>query len=83
VTCVALDSDPEQPARVGFAVGSSVGNAVKRNRARRLLREAVRAACIESGNDVIVVGRPAIAGRSFAEVRDALWIALERAGLLC
>ena len=83
ITCVALPADPARAARVGFAVGTSVGNAVKRNRARRFLREAVRATCIKPGTDVVIVGKQAIAGSSLAEVRSALDAALERAGASC
>jgi len=78
-----LPADPARAARVGLAVGTSVGNAVKRNRARRLLREAVRATCIKPGTDVVIVGKQAIAGSSLADVRSALDVALERAGASC
>ena len=82
ITCVAAIGDPGA-ARVGLAVGAGVGHAVKRNRARRLLREAVRATCIKPGTDVVLVGKPAIAGSSLADVRSALDAALERAGVSC
>lgn len=83
VTCVAAPGDPTAPARVGLTVGATVGNAVKRNRARRLLREAVRVTCVRSGVDVVLMAKPAIAGSSLAETREALTRALERAGASC
>jgi ribonuclease P protein component len=83
ITCVAIATEADRPARVGYAVGTGVGNAVKRNRARRLLREAVRATCVKPGSDVVLVGKPALAGRSLGEVRAALDAALERAGASC
>ena len=83
LTCVALTTDADRPARVGYAVGTRVGNAVKRNRARRLLREAVRATCVRNGADVVIVGKASLVGRSLYEVRAALDTALERAGASC
>ena len=83
ITCVVTAGDPASPARVGLAVGSGVGNAVKRNRARRLLREAARATCIKAGSDVVLVAKPPVAESSLADVRAALDAALERAGASC
>jgi ribonuclease P protein component len=68
---------------VGFAVGAGVGNAVKRNRAKRLLREAARATCIRPGSDVVLVAKPPLVNSSFEEVSAALDAALERAGVSC
>jgi ribonuclease P protein component len=83
ITCVVTPGDPSVPARVGLTVGRGVGNAVKRNRARRLLREAVRATCIKAGSDVVLVAKPPLAQSSLADVRAALDTALERAGASC
>ena len=83
ITCAAVSTGDARPARVGYAVGGRLGNAVKRNRARRLLREAARATCIKPGSDVVLVGKPSLVGRSLEDVRAALEIALERAGAAC
>jgi RNase P protein component len=48
-----------------------------------LLREAVRVTCVRSGVDVVLMAKPAIAGSSLAETREALTRALERAGASC
>jgi ribonuclease P protein component len=56
-------------ARLGVAAGRRVGNAVRRNRARRLVREIVRRHKPAPGYDVIVIPRP--------EVLDADFPALE------
>jgi ribonuclease P protein component len=46
--------------RVGIAIGRAVGNAAKRNRIKRLLRESVRLTQhdLPSGYDVVIVVRP-------------------------
>jgi ribonuclease P protein component len=49
----------EGSRRVGFAVGRQLRGAVRRNRARRRLREAYRAArdVAPAGVDLVVIGR--------------------------
>ena len=54
------ERDDEKPARIGFTCSKKVGNAVKRNRVRRQLREIVRltdATRLKAGRDYVVVGR--------------------------
>ena len=86
VVLIALNSGTnDQPrVRVGVAAGKSVGTAVHRNRAKRLLREAMRTLLptIASGYDVILIARPALAFASFADVREALLTLLQRAKLI-
>ena len=89
VVLIALNSEKNnQPGvRVGVAAGKSVGTAVHRNRAKRLLREAMRTllpsiASIASGSDLILIARPALAAASFTEVREALQTLLQRAKLI-
>ena len=70
--------------RYGVVTGRNLGGAVKRNRVRRLLREALRDlhSQLQPGHDLVVVARPALAGESLAAVRGALTKQLQRAGLL-
>jgi ribonuclease P protein component len=70
--------------RVGVAAGKKLGSAVVRNRAKRLLREAVRqhAQKIASGWDVILIARAAIIPVKLAQVADALQALLRQAGLV-
>jgi ribonuclease P protein component len=75
----------EQPRlRVGVAAGRAVGTAVTRNRAKRLLREAMRALIpnIASGVDLILIARPALASATLEETRRALLTLLQRAQIL-
>jgi len=62
-------------ARLGVVTGKTVGNAVARNRARRLMRESFRLHQHELAGpvDLVLVARPSIAGKKLAEVeRDFL-----------
>jgi len=69
--------------RVGVAAGKSVGNAVKRNRAKRLIRAAARVLYpqIESGYDLVLIARSPIIQVKMPQVRDALQQLLQRASL--
>ena len=70
--------------RIGLTVGKSVGKAVKRNRAKRLMRESCRliSADMISGFDIIVVARIRINGKKCGDVHNDLKAALEMLGLL-
>lgn len=68
--------------RLAFVAGRKLGGAVTRNRAKRVLREAVRRAGGPwQGADVVVVARRSAATASAAELDAALALALARAGL--
>jgi len=70
--------------RVGVAAGRSVGGAVQRNRAKRLLREVCRPLIpqLSAGKDIILIARAPILGASLAQVQDALRGLLARAKLM-
>lgn len=54
-----LDRGDAEPGRLTVVATKRVGNAVDRNRAKRLLREAARAIGVHDGCDVVLVARPA------------------------
>lgn len=53
-------ADETAPARLGITASKRVGNAVIRNRVKRIVREAFRHAgdLFEAGLDVVVIARP-------------------------
>ncbi len=81
VTC----SNPLPLSRFGFVASKSLGSAPKRNRAKRLLRDAVRSveSRIAGGSDVMLIARPLIVGCTALEVSAAVRDLLSRANLLC
>ena len=70
-------------SRFGVAAGRSIGNAVKRNRAKRILREVLRPQLqfIQAGWDVILISRHNLSTATFEETKQALSQLLQRAGL--
>ncbi len=70
--------------KVGFSVGKKVGDAVRRNRTKRRLREAFRLemARIQAGQNYVVVARVGSAERSYQELREALLSLLKQANAL-
>ena len=71
-------------SRFAFSASRRVGNAVVRNRAKRLLREAVRLHVdeISAGLDCLLIARNATPEASFKEVEAAVLELFKRTGLL-
>jgi ribonuclease P protein component len=82
----ARSRDESGPARLGFTVTRRAGGAVERNRMRRRLREAAKAAFAslpddsgDSGMDFVVVARSSVLGARFDSLVGELVSALRRA----
>jgi ribonuclease P protein component len=66
----STDARAGQPPRVGFVVSKAVGNAVVRNRTKRVLRHAVAARLdrVPAGTDLVVRANPPAAGAASNEL---------------
>lgn len=71
-------------SRFAIIAGRSAGNAVKRNRAKRWIREATRPLIpnIEPGWDILIVARRPITNANFEKIQSALYNLLHRAQLI-
>ena len=71
-------------SRLGVITAGRLGNAVVRNRARRLLRESFRLHQHElrQAVELVLVARPSIVGRAFADVERDFLATLRKARLM-
>ena len=76
--------EPESRSRLGTVTSGKLGNAVTRNRARRLLREVFRRHQHELARPVelVLVARHHIVGKPFDRVEKDVLTTLRKAGLL-
>lgn len=83
VVLIALPNQ-EENTRFGVAAGRSVGNAVRRNRAKRILRAALQQYLpdVKPGWDVVLIARRTMTGATFQQTVTALAALLGRAKLL-
>ena len=70
--------------RIGVAAGKSIGNAVERNRAKRVMRAAMQALLtdLKPGFDIVLIARKPVLNAKSTDLMDILRPRLENAGLL-
>ena len=78
-----LPRPDHREGRLGVVTSKAVGNAVARNRARRLMRESFRLHQRELAGpvDLVLVARPSIAGKKLADVERDFLRVLRQAGI--
>ncbi|HEX2090294.1 MAG TPA: ribonuclease P protein component, partial [Actinomycetota bacterium] len=81
VAVYVLSSQTE--TRTGFIAGRSIGGAVGRNKARRVMREAWRMVdlLIQPGTQVVLVARPGIRTARTPDVASELRMLLRKVGV--
>jgi len=74
----------DSPSRLGVVTARRIGGAVVRNRARRLLRETFRVHQhdLAAPVDLVLVARPSIAGKRFADVERDFLTTLRKARMM-
>ncbi|MEK7102468.1 MAG: ribonuclease P protein component [Patescibacteria group bacterium] len=87
VTLKYAKNDDGDAPKIGFMVGTKVSkSAVRRNGARRRMREVVRL-MLKSGKipdqfDFIVIGNKEIVGKSYHEIEEDIKFSLKKAKIL-
>jgi ribonuclease P protein component len=69
-------------SRYGISVSKRIGNAVVRNRVKRLLREILRVTALNPGWDLILIARSPASGTDYHRLQQSVFGLLSRAKIL-
>jgi ribonuclease P protein component len=71
---IIVGESKDENSHVGIITGKSVGNAVKRNLARRRIREILNGCLIQfkQPHDIVVIARPSIDNAQYLELNQAI-----------
>jgi ribonuclease P protein component len=81
MTCFALPNELGSP-RLGIAASRKIGNAVTRNRAKRLVRELFRDTKPLKGIDIVVIPRREMVDAVWRNIQDDYRAAIQRVARL-
>ncbi len=71
-----------QQVRIGIAAGKTIGNAVVRNKAKRLLRAAIRPLLeeLETGRDIVLIARAVIINEKSNRLQEIIHELAKKSG---
>ena len=79
---IYVEKNTEGPYKFGLSVGKKIGNAVTRNKYKRRLKNIIDKKSYQNNFNCIIIVSKGILERSFKEMEDNLFKALEKLDLI-
>ncbi|MFC5775622.1 ribonuclease P protein component [Ectobacillus antri] len=79
----SLDKPGQEEFRIGLSVSKKVGNAVARNRIKRVIRQVFTELkqCIDSEKDFVIIARKPCAEMTYEQMKSSLLHVMRRLGM--